>query len=189
MGRARTCMHVRVCAGRSLRPWRRSAARQETTTQGRKACEARVGCAIHGVQQRQCEGGKICCVATCTSSSSRSRPWRPKPGTRETMAMRTTETREGDGEDRSFTVGVLLESYEVDGGWRRWEDALIVGGARHREVEEDDEDDVEELGGFGLGSQRNGVAAASRRPERKEGHQRGKLLRRRASARLGHGNG
>ena len=41
------------------------------------------------------------------------------------MAMRTTETREGDGEDRSFTVGAPLESYEVDGGWRRREDALI----------------------------------------------------------------
>jgi hypothetical protein len=36
------------------------------------------------------------------------------------------ETREGDGEDWSFTVGVLLEPYEVDGDRRPREDALIV---------------------------------------------------------------
>ena len=36
---------------------------------------------------------------------------------------------------------------------------------------------------------RNGVAGVSRRPEMKEGHRRGELRRRRASARLGHGDG
>ena len=41
-------------------------------------------------------------------------------GTRDarTMAMQRNETRERDGEERSFTVGVLLESYEFGGRTR-----------------------------------------------------------------------
>ena len=61
------------------------------------------------------------------------------------MAMRTMRP-ERDGEDRGFTVGVLLESNTVTGDRRRREDAMIDGGARVREAEEDDEDGVEELG-------------------------------------------
>ena len=42
------------------------------------------------------------------------------------MAARTTENNgNDDGEEKIFTVGVPLESYEVDGDRRRQEDALI----------------------------------------------------------------
>ena len=47
---------------------------------------------------------------------------------------------------------VLLELNTVAGGRRRWEDVMIDGAARVREAEEDDEDDVEELGDPGSGS-------------------------------------
>ena len=43
-------------------------------------------------------------------------------------------------------MGVLLESNTAAGDRRRRQDAMIDGGARVREAEEDDEDGVEELG-------------------------------------------
>ena len=112
-------------------------------------------------------------------------------------------------------MGVLLESYEVAGDWRRRDGAMIDGGARVREAEEAEEDDVDGLGDSGLGSQREwgrggvvvrveeegaGVGAptpeessGSPRPWRSEARQQGAWVplparRRRIRGRGGRGN-
>ena len=55
-------------------------------------------------------------------------------GTRDarTMAMQRNETREGDGKDRGFTVGVLLESIGVGDERKRRGKVLPVKQGRKR---------------------------------------------------------